>query len=116
MGLWSTTKKQVIHATKLAAGNTAATLVVFVPALSYPGASLASILFLIVMGFGADTVHVGAHVIASILTFVSGVLGALLSAIVIVLSPNSGVFLFLSCAIVIPVCVSLRFGAHPKCV
>eukprot|EP00048_Salpingoeca_helianthica_P007256 m.108283 g.108283 ORF g.108283 m.108283 type:complete len:1194 (+) comp14275_c0_seq3:135-3716(+) len=116
MALWVTFKKQVIHATKIALGNIASAIPVFVPGLQYPNCSLAAILYLISTGFGADTVHIGAHIIAAILTFSSGVLGALFSALAILISPNDGVLLFVVCAIIIPICVSLRFGAHSKAV
>ena len=114
MELWRNFKRQALHSLKIGLGNAVCAIVVFVPSLTYPYSYLAPIMYLIVAGLGADTVHVGAHAIAAMLTLSGGVLGACFSAAVILASPNMAVLLLLGCLIMIPMFISLRFGTHFK--
>ena len=107
-------RRRDLLALKIAAGNTICCLFVFLPELAYPSSSLAAIMYLISTGMVADTIHVGANIAAAIITFTSGMLGAVIAAIVLLISPNTATLLCLLCLIILPATLSLRFGPHPK--
>lgn len=107
--------KKLLHALRISVGNALCMIFVFVPRLQFPGAYLASVLYVMTAAMLADTAHVGSSIIGAVLILESGVVAGLLAAFVLLLSGNNDtVLLLLTCLVVIPACISLRFGKNPR--
>ena len=108
------TRRKVGHSFKVCLGNLLCSLVVFVRALQYPFSSFAPILFLISTAMVADSVHIGAHATGAAITLSMGIFGSLLAAMVFFIASSDAGVLCLSLFAVVPICLALRFGHHPK--
>lgn len=108
------TERAVSMALAVSFGNALCSLVVFVPALSYPASSQAPIMFMISTIMLSESKHVGINLTSSALTVLGGCIGSVLAGVV-TLATQTDVGTFCLCAFVVfPLLYLLRFGAHPK--
>lgn len=108
------TERAVSMAVKISFGNALCALVVFVPALTYPSSSQASIMFMISAAMFTESSHVGKNISSAVLTALGGYFGAVFAGIVLLLADNDVGITCLCVLVVFPLYYLLRFGNHPK--
>ena len=108
--------KPWVYAFKVSLGNAFCMLFVLVSQMNYFNSSLVSTLYIIAATLVADTPHIGSNMTAAFVLLWSGIYGSVSAAAVLMIGVGNIGIILISCFIVLPLFILLRFSGNPKCV